>query len=199
MTDTTQEALPALSPAERRTMRRLERRELHRSRSLSASIALAATALAVLAPGALVLAERAGIAIPGLVLPGAAEVDAIAAQGSPVGIGVAIAALVLGIVLLGLALTRGRRARHALERDGVVVIAEDRVIAAAVSRAAARAARSTPDRARTLVSRGSAHVALRTQPGYRLDAAAAKEGAVALVDALRPKGRLRITAKEEHA
>lgn len=189
----------ALPARDARALRRLERRELHRSRSLSASIALWATALALAAPGALVLAERAGLAIPGVHLPGADAVASLAGAAGPVGIVVGAAAAAFGLVLLVLALAPGRRQRHALERDGIAVIVDDRVLASAISRTAARAARATPDRARTVVGRGSAAITLRPATGFRLDATAAREAGTTLVEHLRPRGAMRVVAKEERA
>lgn len=173
-------------------MRRLERRELHRSRSLSSSIALAATAVVLVAAVLLVLLAPAGA------LPSGWTMDAVGdavVQPGPIGIALGAAAVVIGIVWLVLALRSGRRARHALERDGVVVVVDDATLASALSGAAARAARTSADDTRTELGRSRARVIVAADAGFGADVDAAQAAVDDTTTALQPRGRFRSTVK----
>lgn len=177
-----------------RTLRRLERRELHRSRSVSASIALAASTLVAGTLATVAMLGRAGA----LSLPqpddattsiGAVTVrdpQSVLALGMTVGawLWIAVGVLALGLTWLLLAVTRGRRARHALRRDDLVVIVDDAVLASAISREAAVGADVRHGGVRTAVSAHAAAVELRPSPGNRPDVASAGTAARRAVDAL---------------
>ncbi|MET4098802.1 threonine dehydrogenase-like Zn-dependent dehydrogenase [Agrococcus sp. UYP10] len=188
---------PGAPTPDARELRRLERCELHRSRSLSASIALWLTALAVAAVAALLLLERTGTTVPGATLPGSAEIASLAGGAGAVGIAIGAAAGLVGLAMLILALAPGRRSRRALQREGVAIVADDAVLASAISRAAALASRAPVDRTRTTLGRTSAEVALRPPSGFATDTAAADEAARALIEALRPRPTVRVVVREE--
>lgn len=184
---------------EARALRRLARRELHRSRSLSASAALWITALAVAAIAALLLLERTGTTVPGLALPGSAEIATLAGGAGAVGLAIGAAAVVLGAALLVAALTPARRRRHALQRPGMAMLADDALLASAISRAASRGSRLPLDRARTSLGRAAAMVALHPQSGFSSDAPAADAAVRSLIESLRPTPGLRVVVREERS
>ncbi len=173
---------------EQRLYRRLTRRELHRSRSVAAAIAMVVVALAALyAAVECVLAalHRA----PLLVSPAGARAWLIAA--SPVAQGVAGAAIVLGLVLLIVALSAGRRGRHALPNDRMAVVVDDSVIAGAVARETRRITGVAPERVHADVSRSLVRVAVTPTSGLPIDVDAVQSAADATLDALKPGPRLR--------
>lgn len=88
------------------------------------------------------------------------------------------------LVWLLLAVTPGRRARHALRREDLVVLVDDRVLASAISREAASGANLRPGVVRTAVAPRDAAVELRPAPGNRPDLEAARSAAGAAVEAL---------------
>ncbi|WP_413317684.1 hypothetical protein AA0Z99_12050 [Agrococcus sp. 1P02AA] len=187
------------STADARALRRLTRRELHRSRSLTASVALWVTALVVAAIATMLVLERTGTTIPGLALPGSAEIATLAGGAGAVGIAIGAAAAVLGACMLVAALTPARRRRHALQRPGIAMLADDALLASAISRAASRGSHLPLDRASTSLGRAVATVALRPQSGFTSDAPAADAAVRALVDALRPTPGLRVVVREERS
>ncbi|MGO3886705.1 MAG: hypothetical protein ACTJHU_10455 [Mycetocola sp.] len=171
MTTPFSEVTPATGALYSRQLRRLT----HRSRSVWVSI------MAVLL---IVVAVWAGVELvlsmlgrePLLVSPGGAlaAIEDWSAQSDAILIGSAIAALVVGLILLTAALGRGRRARHTLASERLAVVADSRVLAAA----AARAARieSGVDRGQVTASLGAKSVDVRIRPssGFRVDEAAVR-------------------------
>lgn len=171
---------------------KLERRELHRSRSLSASIALILTALALVAGALLVTLGPAGL-LPSGVSADAVHETLVNAGGVSIAIGAALA--IVGIVWLLLAITPGRRARRALQRDDVVIVVDDATLASALSGTAARAGRVSIDSAATILSSRRATVELAPGAGFDADLDAAQSSTAALVDRLQTKPGLRTTVK----
>jgi hypothetical protein len=173
-------------------MRRYERRELHRSRSLSSSIALIVTALVLLAGSLVAISGPMGLLPNGISGEGVQSfLTSSGAASTATGVGV----VVLGLVWLVLGLSSGRRSRRALERDGVVVIVDDSTLASALSGTAARAARVGADSARTVLGRRRAQTVLEAQPGFDADLDAARAAATTTIDALQPRRGLRADVK----
>lgn len=160
-----------------RTRRRLIRRETHSSRA-AASIAAAA----VLAAGFLWLAAEAALALLGrnALLAGPAQLGqwlaGIPAATLPAGLMAAGAGMaLLGVLLLGTALRAGRLPRHPLGSERSAVVADDDVIAAAVSARARRTAGLAPGQVTTTVGHRSVQVQVRPTSGLPVDAAAIRE------------------------
>ncbi|MFC7431647.1 MULTISPECIES: hypothetical protein [unclassified Agrococcus] len=169
-------------------MRRYERRELHRSRSLSSSIALIVTA-AVLVCGALVaILGPMGLLPTGITGEGV-QTFLVSAGAASIATGVGV--MIVGLVWLALGLGHGRRSRRALERDGVVVIVDDATLASAISGTVARAARVGSGAASTVLGRRRARTLVRADAGFDADVDAAQAAAAATLDALRPRRTLR--------
>lgn len=163
-----------------RSIRRLVRRETHSSRA-AASVLTAAVLAAVF----LWLALESVLALlgedPALASPGQLGqwLTGLPANTIPAGLAAAGAGLaILGLILLGAALTGGRRHRRALRSDRSAVVADDEVIAAAVSRRAGHAAGLSPGQVTTTVSGRSVRVRVRPTSGLPVD----REAVQAAVD-----------------
>ena len=169
--------------------RRLARRALHRSRSASVIVVLALVALTA----AWVATESVLAALdlaPLLVAP-SAVVDLLAAD-EPVVLYSAIAAAMLGLVLLAVALAPARRRRHVLAHDRMVVVVDDDVLAGAIGRAGRVTAAVPASRVRTSVSTRRATISVVPTSGLRVDSEAVKSSAAALIERLDARPALRV-------
>lgn len=177
-----------------RADRRLLRRELHRSRSAPAVVVLVVIAIVsawFAVECALRLLDRPAL----LARPGAVIDGAVAAVQDPTDLVVAIgaAALLLGLVLVVLALSPGRRSRHVLDDDRVLVIAEDAVIASALARTARTAAALGPDRAQAWVARRRAQVRLVPTAGVEVPETEVRTAVGDAVEHLRIQPPVRVS------
>lgn len=168
--------------------RRTLRRELHRSRSLSASLALGVVAVGLAYAGT----ESVLAALeldPWLISPEQA-LEAVNTP-SPMLIAGATAAVVFGVVLLVLAVTPGRRSRHSLPHDRLAIVVDDDVLAGALG-SAARAAASVPDgRVHTTISARRANVSVIPSSGHPLDRTSIETAVLDLTSTLAPSPRIR--------
>ena len=154
---------------------RVVRRETHSPRSTSAIVVATVLGLLIVllaTEGILqLLGMRPLVAAPrGTLLAVLTFPDAPAA----LRVGVAVVAAVIGLILLGLAVFPGRRARRALTANRVAVVADDGMLASALARAAARTARVDPDAVRVSLGRRSAAVQIVPVSGDRVDRAAVR-------------------------
>ncbi|TFC94111.1 MULTISPECIES: DUF6286 domain-containing protein [Cryobacterium] len=154
----------------RSTYQRISRRELHSPRSVAA-ITLAILAIAccmwLLAEITLNLLGR-----PGLLANPADMAGAVAGIPSapPVLVGgLGVVGVLVGVLLLVIAVTPGRRSRHVLKTQRAATIVDNEVIASSLAREAARAAGLAPDNARVTVSPGRATVHLTPASGTEID------------------------------
>ncbi len=169
-----------------RQSRRLLRRELHRSRSIPAAAVLVVVVLVAAWAAvecALVLLGRE----PLLARPGAVVDAAVSMTRTPSTL-VAVtggALVLLGIVLVGLALAPGRRSRHVVPDERLLVVVDDAVIASSLARTARTAASLGPDRTQAWVSRRRAQVRIEPTTGVALDIPAIRD---AVADQVRTIG-----------
>jgi len=126
---------------------------------------------------------------PLLVSPSAAR-DWLSAA-SPLALGIAGVAVLLGLVLLIVAFSAGRRARHTLPNDRMVVVVDDSVIAGAVARETRRVTGVAPERVHADVSRRLVRVAVTPTSGLPIDAGTVQGAADATLASLKPGPRLR--------
>ncbi|TFC37833.1 DUF6286 domain-containing protein [Cryobacterium sp. TMT2-14] len=154
----------------RSTYQRLSRRELYSSRSVAA-ITLAILAIAaclwLMIEIVLNLLGR-----PGLLATPAGMAGAVAGVSSapPVFVGgLGLTGALIGLLLLVVAVTPGRRSRHLLETERAATIVDNEVIASALAREAARVAGLAPDNARVTVTPRSATVHLTPTSGTAID------------------------------
>lgn len=152
--------------------RRVLRREQHSSRSGSTIVVLVLLTLVVGYLG--VEAVYAALGRPALLF---SPVDALATLTSSVDgggtsglvLGAGVVAAVVGLVLLGLAVTPGRRGRHTIDDDRVAVVVDDRVIASSIARAARVSGRLSEQQVSAWVSRRRAQVDLTPASGLAVD------------------------------
>ncbi|WP_105035252.1 DUF6286 domain-containing protein [Cryobacterium aureum] len=136
------------------TYGRISRRELHSPRS-AAAIAVAIVVILLCGWLGTEIVLRL-IDQPALLSAPADLVDGIAAASTaPLSllVGIAVGCALGGIVLLVLALSPGRRARHVMVSERAVTIVDDEVIASALARRAARTGGIDPDNTRVSISR----------------------------------------------
>ncbi|MDJ0337844.1 DUF6286 domain-containing protein [Cryobacterium sp. PH31-O1] len=143
------------------TYARISRRELHSPRSVAA---IAVAVVIMLLCGWLgaeivlhLLGQPALLATPGALADGVAS-----ASTAPTSllIGLASGCALIGLVLLVVAVTPGRRARHLIDSERMVTVVDDEVIASALAGRAARVGGIDPDNTRVSVSRRLATVHL---------------------------------------
>ncbi|WOH18508.1 hypothetical protein IRJ34_19505 [Paenarthrobacter sp. GOM3] len=158
-----------------RTLRRMVRRETHSSRAVPSIVAasilllvflwLAVEAMLWLLNDQPLLASPAHIRQWLVGLPGTTVPAGLTAAG--VGLGI------LGLLLVALAVGKGRRARRALASDRTATVVDD-VIAAAVSSTSRLAAGLSPGQVNTTVGGRSVRVQVRPTSGVPLDLASIK-------------------------
>jgi len=168
--------------------RRIVRRSQHRSRS-TAVVAVLVVLIGVLA---LVGTESVLAALdlaPLLVSPA----DVLRFVDNPDAIGIAVAAAlgVLGIMLLAVAFSPGRRARHELPDDRMAVVIDDGVLAGAMVRAAVRESRLPASRVTAVVSRRQGTVTVVPTSGSLVDSVSISRAVENAVAALNPQPTIR--------
>lgn len=149
---------------------RIRRRETHSPRSVAA-IALAVVLILMFAWLAveviLGMVDRPPLVVaPGAMATALVEVTSLR---TAVLIGAGLVLALLGVFLVALALTPGRRARHLIGSTHTVTVVDDEVIASALARRAASAADISPDQAHVTVSHRRADVRLTPTSGFPID------------------------------
>lgn len=176
---------------EQRTYRRVLRREQYRSRSFAVIIALLLVSI-----GLAYAATETALAALGfspLLLAPATVVEAINAPSTTVLIGAGAAAL-FGLVLILIAITPGRRARHSLPHERLAIVVDDPVLAGAIGRSARVVASVPAERVRTTISRRRAAIAVTPSSGFRVDGAEVEAAARDLIERLAPAPRVQVAA-----
>lgn len=158
------------SPGTTRLRRRLVRRETHSPRT-SAMVIAALICIALLAYAGVEMV-LATLELAPLV---AAPLDLLTALATLPEAGPTVAAGSVGVALVGfvlvlVAVTPGRRARHALEGDAdVLVVADNGVIAASLAHRVAEEAGLDPARVRVGVAHRRVDVTVRAEAGVPID------------------------------
>ncbi|MEF2978990.1 hypothetical protein [Subtercola sp. YIM 133946] len=156
-----------------RLYRRISRRELHSPRSLLAIVLAVLIVLLFVYAGVEIVLNMLGQ--PALVASPSQVATAIgAADTYPTGAVLVVGSItaLVGIVLIVIALTGGRRARHLLVDDRAAVVVDNEVIASALARFAARAADVDPDNTSVTVTHRRARVDITPTSGQPVDATA---------------------------
>jgi hypothetical protein len=177
-TQTMSPAASTVGPPETRAYRRILRRETHSSRSAAAVVVL----IALLIVSAWVgiesvsagLGTRALLFSPVDVLP--TLVTAASAQAAVV-IAAGTLCAIVGLILVIVGITSGRRGRHTVDDSRVAVVIDDQVIAAALARRARVAAALAPGQVNAWVSRRSARITVTPATGTKADDRAVLEAA----------------------
>lgn len=89
---------------------------------------------------------------------------------------------VIGLILVIVSVSSGRRGRHVLPSERSAVVVDDEVIASALARQASYAGNIDPDNTEVGVSRRTAVVRIRPSSGQSVDASAIKEAASRTLD-----------------
>ncbi|MCS5723053.1 DUF6286 domain-containing protein [Herbiconiux sp. CPCC 203407] len=150
--------------------RRIIRRETHSPRSLVAIVLAALLILALAWVGTeIVIALLGAPAL--LVAPVDMFTSTVGLADAPAAIVAAagIGAAVIGLVLVIVALSPGRRARHVLASERTAVVVDNEVIASALARHASFAGNVDPDNASVSVSHRRAVVHLTPTSGIPVD------------------------------
>jgi len=182
--------------------RRVLRRELHSSRSGSTIVVLVLLTLAVGYVG--VEAVYAALGRPALLF---SPVDVLATLTSSVdgggtsGLvpGAGVVAAIVGLVLIGLAVTAGRRGRHTIDDDRVAVVVDDRVIASSLARTARTSGRLSEQQVSAWVSRRRAQIDLTPSSGLAVDDGAVEAASRAELEsvAYRPALSARVRTTDQ--
>lgn len=182
--------------------RRVLRRELHSSRSGSTIVVLVLLTLAVGYVG--VEAVYAALGRPALLF---SPVDVLATLTSSVDgggtsglvLGAGVVAAIVGLVLIGLAVTAGRRGRHTIADDRVAVVVDDRVIASSLARTARTSGRLSEQQVSAWVSRRRAQIDLTPSSGLAVDDGAVEAASRAELEsvAYRPALSARVRTTDQ--
>ena len=139
--------------------RRIRRRETHSPRSSAAiSLAIIIIAICIYTATEIVLAM---LSRPPLLITLPHLADALIILPKQPGLfvtGLGIVTALVGLILIGAALTPGRQRRHSLASTNTAAIVDDEVIASALARHAASAGNLHPDNVRVTISRCQAIV-----------------------------------------
>lgn len=161
----------ASAPVDAGLYRRILRREQHSSRSGSTIVVLVLLTLVVAYVG--VEAVYAALGRPALVFSPVDVVSTLssAVDGGSTGIviGAGVVAALVGLVLIVLALTAGRRGRHTIDDDRVAAVVDDGVIASSLARTARVSGRLSDQQVKAWVSRRQAQIDLTPTSGVAVD------------------------------
>ena len=152
-----------------RQQRVFARRMIHRSRSTAVVVTLSVVALVAAWAGVEEVLGSFGLAE----LPVSPQSVIAIVVASPTLAALTAGALaVIGLVLVVAAIAPGRRGRRVLSDDRALIVADDAVLAGAISRSAASAARVPPGQARTALGRRRADVSIVPLSGFPVSAEA---------------------------
>lgn len=160
-----------------RQINRLVRRETHSSRA-----ALSIVTAALLLVAALWLVLELVLSVTGNTALLMSPKDLVMAVASladnvlpAVLIGAGVAAVLLGIVLIGAAVLPGHKSRHVVANTRYAVVVDSEVLAAAISRTARTSARLAPEQVTSSVGRGRVQVMVRASVGRKIEAETIQE------------------------
>lgn len=177
-------------------LRRVVRRETHSPRTVATVIVLVLVALTAVAAGVEIVLHLLGVApllvAPGAVLAWAAALPEAVPQASVVAGGAAVTAI--GIILVWLALSPGRRPRHELGTASHAVLVDNGVIASSLAEQVRRALDLPRGAVVVGVGHTSADVTVRPEPGQTVAKSHARsvaETELASYD-LSPRVRVRV-------
>lgn len=165
-----QSAAPEMPSVPESIYRRILRRETHSSRSGAAIVVLIVLVLVAAYVG--VEAVYAALGMRALLFSPLDVLSTLLSAASSQGgllIAVGIVTAVVGVILVIIGVTSGRRGRHTIDDSRVAVVVDDQVIAAALSRSARTAAGLAPGQVTTWVARRSARITVTPASGVRAD------------------------------
>ncbi|GAA4487184.1 DNA/RNA endonuclease G [Microbacterium panaciterrae] len=181
----------------RTVLTRVLRREMHSPRTAAAVVVLVLTAAAAVYAGVEIVLQLVG-AGPLLLTPGTALGRLIALPSTqPAAAVIAGGAVtaILGVLLIWLALSPGRRPRHQLGVSSHAVVVDNGVIASAVAERVRRELDLAKDAVVVGVSHRSADVTARPEPGQDLERQRVRAVAEAELARYETRPRLRVRAR----
>ena len=165
---------------------RISRRELHSPRSAAAITVAGVVILLCAWVGTeimlLMINQPALLATPAELAAGVASVSTMPAS---LLITIALACALVAVVLLVVAVTPGRRARHLIDSERTVTVVDDEVIASALAGRAARVGGINPDSTRVSISRRLATVHLVPTSGQPVQRDSVQQAVRDQLDGLR--------------
>jgi hypothetical protein len=178
-------------------MTRVVRREMHSPRTAMTVVVLSIVVAAAVYAGIEIVLRLVGAA-PLLVAPGAALAWAAVlptAEPRAAVIAGAAAVAIVGVVLLGFAVTPGRRPKHVLGVTGHAVIVDNGVIASAVAERIRRELDVPKGAVVVGIGHRTADVTVRPEPGQVVDRARVRSIAGEELDGYAPEPRLKVRAR----
>jgi len=180
--------------------RRIKRRETHSSRSvLAITIAVIVILASAYAITEMVLHLAGQPALVSDMLGVAQAIAGLADYTAGIVIAVGIVTALIGLVIMIVSLTAGRRARHLVETEKTSAVVDNAVIASGLARHAAFAGNISPDNVTVSVSHRSAVVTLTPAIGAAIDINTVTAAVQEQLDsyALIPKVRPRVVIDEQ--
>lgn len=177
-TPTTATAPSTAGATETRAYRRILRRETHSSRSAATIVVL--IALLVVSAWVGIESVYAGLGMRALLF---SPVDVLrtlvtaASSQAAIVIAAGIVCAIVGVILVIVGITAGRRGRHTVDDPRVAVVIDDQVIAAALARRSRVAAALAPGQVNAWVSKRSARITVTPATGTKADDRAVLEAA----------------------
>lgn len=106
---------------------------------------------------------------------------------------------IIGLILVFVSVSAGRRARHVLPSVRSAIVVDDEVIASALARQASYAGNVDPDNIEVSVSHRSALVRIRPSSGQSVDKAAIKDAVTDTLEGYQatPRLRARVAVQKE--
>lgn len=173
---------------ESKLYRRVQRRSLHRSRSLAVIVALSIVVLVLVFVAIESVLEALGQG-PMVVSP--TDATAFLDTNPQVAPSIAAGAAVLGIILIVIALAPARLGRHIIPNERLAIVVDDSALAGALLREARTESRVSDNRIRASVTRRSARVSVTPTSGVPVNAGRTKSVVDAVLDDLSPKPGVR--------
>lgn len=163
--------------------RRILRRETHSPRSTPAIIVAVMIIVACAYAGTEIVLDLVGQ--PALLVTPSDAVQTLAGlSDAPIGAVIAIgaAAAVVGLILVLVSMTPGRRAKHQRSTDRTAVVVDNEVVASSIARHVSRAAGVGPDNVRVGVTHRSAVATVTPTSGIPVDTDAANRSIIEQVE-----------------
>lgn len=177
-------------------LQRVVRRETHSPRTVASVVILAVIVLTAIYLGVEIILHLLGLR-PLLVAPGSALAWPLGLPGHPKGMVVTggVLAAVAGVVLVGLALSPGRRAKHELGASSYPVIVDNGVIASAIAERVRRELDLSRGSVIVGIGHRSADITVRPEPGQTVEPSQVRAAAESELSVYQLTPRVNVRAR----